>query len=201
MPASALFEDFSNVGKSQEVTGFDPEPIVEDNPSGQQSFDDGYKEGWVDAQAASKSDQDRINADVATALQEAGFAYFEARQHIFNSMRPLLEAMVTQVLPKIAQTTFIPLVIEQIHELAQQTEPPLRLLCSSELEEELKAIAASQLSFPVEILTEDSLSKTQVLLQMSNGETRIDLDQTLTGLEAAIVDFYELTNEKDVVNG
>ena len=202
MPASALFEDFSNVGQSQSASGFDTNtPTVDDSPSGQQSFDDGYKEGWIDAQAAAKSDQDQISADVATALQEAGFAYFEARQHIFNSMRPLLEAMVTQVLPKIAQKTLVPLIIDQIHDLARQTEPPLKILCARDLEEELKAIATEQLTFPVEVCVEENLTKTQVLLQTTTGETHIDLGKTLDDLENAVANFYELTSEKEAVNG
>ena len=202
MPTSALFEDFSEIEKPQEVVPLNAEPPIADSHSAaRQSFDDGYKEGWVDAQAAAKLENNAINSDVATALQEAGFAYFEARQHIFNSMRPLLEAIVRQVVPKLSETTLIPIVVEEVEAIALLDQPPLNILCAPEIEEQLRQVLATHLSFPVEVSAETTLSKTQVLLQLVEGETHIDLSNVLQKLETSLSDFYELTNEKEVVNG
>lgn len=204
MPASALFEDFSVIDEApKSFTPLQPNPSVSqtDAPQAHQSFDDGYKEGWVDAQAAAKSEQDTIDADVATALQEAGFAYFEARQHVFNSMRPLLEAMVTQFIPTLVRDNLVPIIVEKVEALARQTEPPLCILCAPEVEQQLRDVVTANLKFPVEVRAESTLTNTQALLQMSEGEALIDLGKMVSDLETSVAEFYTLTVQKEVANG
>lgn len=202
MAPSALFEDFSEIET--------PRPIVEENPSpeinlasenqNRQSFDDGYKEGWVDAQSAAKGEQDKLSADVATALQEASFTYYEARQHVFNSMRPLLEAMIKQFIPTLAKENIVPIIVEHIEALAQKTEPPLCILCAPEIVQELTETVQAAVSFPVEVKPEQNLTPTQALLQFSDGEARVDLGEVQREIETAIENFYDLTNDKEAAN-
>lgn len=200
MTASSLFEDFSTtkIAVKQEPEVQEVQVSQADaNDRVRSSFDDGYKEGWVDAQAAAASEQQQINADMATALQEAGFAYFEARQHIFNSMRPLLEAMVQQVLPPLAEETLIHHIIDKVQEIAQVTEPPLTILCSPETEAPLRALVEEQLSFPVDVKPEVTLTASQAMLQFADGQTAIDLGETIAKISTAVENFYNLSNEEE----
>lgn len=202
MPVSVLYEDFSSQATTSEHSSTIDKPNATSANDGHRAgFEDGYKEGWVDAQAAAQSEASELNAEVATALQEAGFAYFEARQHIFNSMRPLLEAMVNQVIPVIAQDSFSYKIVEQLELIAQETEPPMHILCAPETANQLRAVLEKHVSFPVEVRNEDTLTETQAVLKFSEGQTNVDLSALVDGLQSAVSDFYELSQNEERAHG
>jgi flagellar assembly protein FliH len=193
-----LYEDFSNqVINTSPVKAMPSNEDASTNDSHRAGFEDGYKEGWVDAQAAAQSETSELNAEVASALQEAGFAYFEARQHIFNSMRPLLEAMVDQVVPALAKDAISYKIVEQLKEMSEKAEPPMHILCAPETAEKLGDILSQHVSFPVEIRTENTLTETQAVLKFADGQTNIDLASIVDGLKSAITDFYDLNQNED----
>lgn len=197
MPVSILYEDFSDLSAStSRAARVDPSADSGAIDKNRASFEDGYKEGWVDAQAAAQDETSTLNAEVATALQEAGFAYFEARQHIFKSMRPLLEAMIDQVMPVMARETFAATIIEHIQKIAEETEPPMHILCAPETASQLESILEKHVSFPVEIRTEDTLTESQAVLKFSEGQTNIDLSSVIDDLKVAISDFYNLNDQE-----
>lgn len=198
MPASALYEDFSD--QAVETSASKP---AEDKPQTNTTevhragFDDGYKEGWIDAQAAVQSETSEISAEIATSLQEAGFAYFEARQHIFNSMRPLLTAMVEQVVPALAKETLAHKIVEHVQTIAQKTEPPMHILCAPECVDQIKAVIEKYVDFPMEVRGEDTLTASQATLQFSDGQTSIDLDAVVAELKEAVTNFYDLNQQEE----
>ncbi|MEP5757942.1 MAG: hypothetical protein ABJ327_01280 [Litoreibacter sp.] len=203
MSGSSLFEDFSadtlvETQKSNNQVAHVPNAEVENRI--RSSFDDGYKDGWVDALAAAATEQTQINSDMAVALQEAGFAYFEARLHIFNSMRPLLEAMVEQVLPRIAEQTLVHHIVDKIQEISQISEPPMIILCNPNMEISLRNIVEEQVTFPVEVKAEVTLTESQAMLKFPDGQTKIDLDEAVRELSGAIDDFYKLNTKKEHID-
>jgi flagellar biosynthesis/type III secretory pathway protein FliH len=198
MSISVLYEDFSDLTVSP-LKPQQSQPIAETatEDMNRASFDDGYKEGWIDAQAAAQSETKELNTEVATALQEAGFAYFEARQHIFKSMRPLLEAIVEQVVPEMARESIALKVVEQLEQIAEQTEPPMHVLCAPATALKLNDVLEKHVSFPVEVREEATLAETQAVLKFSEGQTNIDLSSVVDGLKSAISDFYELNYQEE----
>lgn len=191
MPPSMLFEDFS---VQQNASG-DTNP-TEGNSSdaNRASFEDGYKEGWIDAQAAAQDETSELNSEIATALQEAGFAYFEARQHIFNSMRPLLEAMIDQVVPALARDVLPQKIVEEVLSHAADNEPPMHILCAPDIAKPLGDVLARHVTFPIDVKTEVTLTETQAVLKFAESEATIDLGAIVSGMKTALADFYDLNN-------
>lgn len=198
MPPSMLYEDFSDqIVASPPQKGASVAADVNANDLHRTGFEDGYKEGWIDAQAAAQSESSALNSEVATALQEAGFAYFEARQHIFNSMRPLLEAMVDQVIPALAKDALAHKIIEQVEEIARRDDPPMHILCAPETAKPLSEALAKHVTFSVEVRAEETLTETQAVLKFAEGQTNVDLGAIVDGMKSALADFYDLNQEED----
>lgn len=201
MAISMLYEDFSTQIDDQTHGRADESPMG--NQPGKvdrAGFEDGYKEGWIDAQAAAQNESSELSSEIATALQEAGFAYFEARQHIFNSMRPLLEAMVEQVLPTLAKDALPMKIVEEIEKFAETSEPPMHILCSPQTAGPLSDVLARHVSFPIEVKTEETLTESQAVLKFTEGESTIDLEAVVENMKAAVSDFYDLNQNQKVAH-
>ena len=71
-----------------------PQPLVEASALDEAkvaSFEQGYSAGWEDAAAAQECDQTRIRADVARNLQSRAFTFQDARTHVLQAIRPLIQ--------------------------------------------------------------------------------------------------------------
>jgi flagellar assembly protein FliH len=162
------------------------------------AFDKGYKEGWTDAIKSAERDDEKARADISTALQEAGFTYFEARQHVLNSLKPLLDAMVETVLPRLGRETLGPQVVEEVIRIAKATETPIKIICAPATQEELEGAIAQRVSFPVEIECEPSFADSQIQLKFDQGEASIDPTALSELIKDALDKFYELSKQKEL---
>ena len=71
------------------------------------AYEQGYTAGWDDAAAAQTDDQSRIKADFARNLQSLGFTFQEARMHVLRAIHPLIQEIVSHLLPKIARENLV----------------------------------------------------------------------------------------------
>ncbi|WP_170157946.1 hypothetical protein [Litoreibacter meonggei] len=155
------------------------------------SFDEGYKCGWQDAAAATE-DQDReVRESLSSALQALNLTYFEARQHTMQSVRPVLEAMVEAVLPQLLAKSLGGRVVEVLDEVAESREPSVTIACAPESVEMLRELVANTIKFPVTVEPETTLTTSQAILHLDDGQARIDLDETLQSLRDSINAFFE----------
>lgn len=161
-------------------------------------YDDGYTAGWNDAIEEERKASDKLTRDMALALQEAGFTYFEARQHILKSLRPVLEAISEVILPELARSSLGPTIAETIEYLAESIEQPIEILCPPHAEETLKKICEDQIKFPVTVTTEATLADQQVLFRYADGSAEIDMSKCVADIQAAISEFYDSLNESEV---
>jgi flagellar assembly protein FliH len=166
-----------------------------------EAFEQGYKAGWDDAVAAQAADQDRISADFARNINELSFTYLEVRATILKSLEPLLREMVGKVLPRMANESLAPLVLEQVIEMAgAHSTVPVELVVAPSNLHALQSLAEGQDSLPLHILEEDSLGEGQVFIRLGDVETQIDLDGMLSGFSSALDGFFE-TNDKELAHG
>lgn len=164
------------------------------------SFDEGYKCGWQDGAAASESEERELRESLSSALQALNFTYFEARQHAMQSVRPVLEAMVDAVLPRLLAESLGGRVVEALDGVAQTIEPPVTLSCAPEVEEMLRDLVAGAVTFPVSIVAEPTLTASQAILHLNEGQTSVDLDATLKALRDSIDMFFEQPEKKEVTH-
>jgi flagellar assembly protein FliH len=184
----SFLEDFSSAGGralvSPKATGANASEL-------RTSFDEGYKCGWQDAADASE-DQDRETREaLSSALQVLNFTYFEARQHVMQSVRPVLDSMVEAVLPPLLAKSLGCRVVEILGEIAESREPSVTIACAPDSVEMLKELVADIIKFPVTVEAEPTLTTSQAILHLDDGQARIDLDATLESLRVCIAEFFE----------
>lgn len=157
------------------------------------SFEEGYSAGWEDAVAAHSGDQTRIRDDLARNFQSLAFTYHEAREHILQSIEPLIREMVTHILPKLARASLGPLVLETLRPLiAEAANAPMVLVINPGARPAVEAVLSADKAIPLLIQDEPSLGEGQAYIRFARSETRIDLDRALASITAAMDDFFKL---------
>jgi flagellar assembly protein FliH len=149
-------------------------------------FDKGYKAGWDDAVAEARDQDMQARANCATALQEIDFTYFEARQHVTSSFKPLIEAIIGAILPEAAQHALAPLVVEEIQKLTKLSDTPITILCAPDACAELSTLVETFAKGPVTVRGEDSLAATQVQLHFDGGLSEINVDAAVSAIRDTI---------------
>lgn len=190
---SMIFEDF---GATIPAT---TDPQTEDSlvKLKRAAFDEGYSQGWNDAIASSESENRKAQTDIAIALQETSFSYVEARMHVLKSVQPLLKAIVSVVLPEMANASLSGRISEELYKFTASLEDPIELICSEQDHEEIKSIVTTSASFPVVVKAEPSFAQNQVIMKFKNGNAELDLEETFKTVSALISDFYDTLKIED----
>lgn len=166
------------------------------------AFEQGYAAGWEDAATAQTDEVARLRADLGRNLQNMSFGYHEARSHMLRALEPLLQDMVTKVLPAIARETLGQMVLEQLRPAAERlAEAPIIVTANPVNREVIEAIVIGQAGIPMRFSGEASLGKGQVYLRLGQTESRVDLDGVIATIAAAVAAFFQIETEKEIVNG
>lgn len=160
-------------------------------------FDKGYSAGWEDALSGAQDSDKQSRAECASALQEIDFTYFEARQHVTASFKPLIEAMMAVILPEAARQAIAPMVEQELHALAEKIDCPIQILCAPTTAAELEDLVGEFSRGPVTVVTEDTLAPTQVQLRFAEGQTEVDLQDAIAQLQEAVVKFFDASVQEE----
>lgn len=161
-----------------------------------QGFDKGYHAGWEDAVNEARSSEQKAQADAAAALQQMDFTYFEARQHVMNSFKPLLEAVMGAVLPTAAQHALVPLVQEELEKLAAELQSPIDIFCAPDTAPFIAEQIDEHSKLPVSVKSEETLTSSQVQLRFSDGMTSVDMDSAIERIQTALKNFFETSADE-----
>lgn len=157
------------------------------------TYEEGYAAGWEDAAAARREEDALTEQEIARTLATMGFTLQEARQQVILSLRPLIEAVVTQILPVAARESLPHLVLDALIPLAEERASiPLQLRLNPAsrgvIEKHLLRAAAPDFT----IAEDASLSPGQVVVTAGDAGARIDLDAVARDIETALRDFHEI---------
>jgi flagellar biosynthesis/type III secretory pathway protein FliH len=156
-------------------------------------YEQGYAAGWEDAQSAMAGDQTRIATDLARNLQALSFTYHEARGHVLRGLGPLLELIVTRLLPQIAHESLPFTVLETLMEAAEKSaDVPIILLANPAARPAIEKLLDHATGLPLTLRDEPSLGEGQVYLQFAEAELQVDLDQAVADMSAAVRNFFAL---------
>lgn len=162
-----------------------------------QAYEEGYTAGWDDAAAAQTDDQSRIKADFARNLQSLGFTFQEARMHVLRAIQPLLQQIVSRLLPEMARETLASIALETLMPLADEmADAPVTVVLNPASRPAVEDLLEQATGLPLIVIEEPSLGEGQVYLRMGDTETRIDLDRATADIASAVRDFFDHT-EKD----
>ncbi|MBM7066223.1 flagellar biosynthesis protein [Actibacterium sp. 188UL27-1] len=155
-------------------------------------FERGYKDGWDDAIKASEAEQDRIGVELSGNLADLGFTYQEARAAVLKEMRPLLEGLLSKVLPASTRDLLNHRLLDELAELADKAAHVTpRIVIAPANRSLIEGLLADQTALPVVIEEEPSLGEGQAYFQFGASEQKIDLDAAFESLSAIISDFFD----------
>lgn len=162
------------------------------------AYETGYKAGWDDAVEAETTAQGRIRADLARNLQEMSFTYHEARTAVLKQIEPLMQGIVSRVLPELARDTLGQTVADRLRPLARNAaEAPVRMLCNpAERDTLLEALGDQQL-LPLQVEADPLLAEGQVHLKFGDAEEMIDLDSAIRSISNAVAAFFHTELPKE----
>jgi flagellar biosynthesis/type III secretory pathway protein FliH len=161
------------------------------------AYEQGYTAGWDDAAATQTDDQTKIKADFARNLQSLGFTFQEARMHVLRAIHPLIQEIVSQLLPEVARESLASVALETLMPLADEmADAPVTLVLNPASRAAVEALLEQATGLPLTVIEEPTLGEGQVYLRLGDVETRVDLDRATADIAAAVRDFFDLT-EKD----
>ncbi len=157
------------------------------------AYDDGYAAGWEDALAARDDEAARLRDAVGQTLQSLGFSYHEARSHLLQALRPLLEAMVARLLPRLAAEAIGPMVADVVMTLAADcADQPVTLRLHPATRRAVEGYLTPPPSLPLTLTDDVGLTPGQAVLLAGPSGARIDLDGAIAEIAAALAAFYDL---------
>jgi len=186
MGQAVTLEDFALVaaGQPHAAANWDPVAFRKD------AFDEGYTAGWEDALKQAQSDAAKAETQISDALQALDFTYFEARHHVLASLRPLIEAMMTNLLPEVAKDTLIPMAVAEIEAIAKKTDAPIEMRCTAATADKLRSALETHSSAPVNVAIEDTLTDAQIRLLWADGDWVVDTDAAQARMGEAVARFF-----------
>lgn len=189
MTVSHRYRNFGNAkknGKDDDDTGL---IAIEDQKL--QAFEAGYQAGWDDAIKAKQDEKNQLGADFSQNLKEMSITYQEAMSKLVISMQPVVEGMVSKLLPEIAKNGLGLRICEQINEMiTSQVKQPIEIVVSAENVEAIKELAGSNLSEPFTVIAESSLGSGQAFVRVGDSERQVDFDGLVQGVAEAMNGFF-----------
>lgn len=164
------------------------------------SYDQGYKAGWSDAVSETSDSKTQTIERLSQAFQETSFTYFEARNHILNSLRPVLEEFVSKVMPEMAVASLAPQIAEKVDQICSEVDSPIKVFCAPSALLALEKLDTDLKSLPVTFEAEPSLSEMQVLFTYADGSAEINLSETTAKITESVREFFEAIDTREVKN-
>ncbi|MFK7881542.1 flagellar biosynthesis protein [Roseobacter sp.] len=166
-----------------------------------ESFDRGFKAGWDDAIKAQADEKSQISADLASNLQDLSFTFQEARTDMLGALAPLMEDMITKVLPVVAQGALA----SQVHELIMEEvkdgiSEDVSLAVAPDDEDRISDLLSESPSLTVAVRSDPTLCVGQVFLKFADREREINMDETLLKIKA-VVDTFFTSQKQEAANG
>ncbi len=160
------------------------------------AFDRGYKAGWDDAIQAAARESAQIGEGAAARLQDLGFTFHEARAHVMRAMTPLLEGIMTQLMPRLLVHTLGARIMEELGPMADAaSDTPIDLLVATGEAEHLKPILDATTTMPLTLIEEASVEPGQLFLRLGEVEREIDLTEIGDRILSAIAALDDINKE------
>jgi hypothetical protein len=159
----------------------------------------GYAQGVADTKAEHDADQHRLSSETAQAIADLQFNYVKALTELSRSFRPLLSAVVDQLLPVLVDAGFRLHVLEVLDKAAKESVAPnLQIAVHPAQRETLESMNEGRT--PIDIIADETLALHAALVRYDAREAMVDLSsaaseiaEILSGIET--IDARNATNE------
>lgn len=156
------------------------------------AYEEGYKSGWDDSRAAQSKSDTAIADDLAQAIRDANFSYHEARGDVLAAIRPVIEAIVEQVLPSLARGGLAAAVTaELIPALEQAAHLDCELVAAPDTIPILVKLMEDVSGLEVKMRPEPTFSPAQVSLRMGAETREVDLSRAVAEIGRELDQFTQ----------
>lgn len=199
MSIAHLLTEFSADSAETETTRLISELELEEERLA--AFERGYSAGWEDAITAQGRERAEAIARVKQSLEDLSFTYHEAHGQMILSLRQVVGALVTQVLPRALVRSMASRLTEELTEMiAQDGGSPVEIRVAPGLDPDLESAIASVTTIPLAPVEDSELAPGQIVLRIGEDERELDLDRLLDGMKRAVEGYFEQL-ELEMTNG
>ncbi|MEX0283446.1 MAG: hypothetical protein AB3N23_02435 [Paracoccaceae bacterium] len=199
MTISHLFQDFGTA-----ISGAEPLTLISESEQEEQSvanYERGYTAGWEDSLQLQLKERSDLSKTLKHNLEDLEFTFAEARQQVLASMAPILEQVVSQVLPEIIDQTSAARIVSELQGLvAAQSDLPIQVSVPPDRTERVRPIVEHALGPEVAVFEDPTLTEDQVALRVGRSETVLDPSAALEEIRA-VLSGLTFETEREVQHG
>ena len=116
--------------------------------------------------------------------------------HVLRAMEPLLQQLVTRLLPKVAHEALGAVVSDTLMPMvADLGDTPVHLVLNPAARVAVETHLTLPAGLPLIIEEEPSLAEGQVYLRLGPAEAKVDLDRAIARITQAVRGFFDLAGE------
>lgn len=146
-------------------------------------FQAGYEAAMIDAQAQ----QDRLSTDIVQTLNDQAFSFFEARDHLLGTLRPLFEQLISTFAPCAAREMMVPLISASLEQMAEHLmDQPIELRVAPALGPAVRIIAGQLDTYPLRIVEDDALGQLKATISGGREARVINLESILQDVQTVL---------------
>lgn len=160
------------------------------------TYEEGYTDGLAAAEAAFQAQQSTLQNDLVQSIETAAFGYHEAQGAMIAAVQPLLESMLSTLLPAVLAPALHAHLRDMIDvALKEDLTVPIRLAVPPDQLEAVQ-VALGHTDVPQLKLTSDPDLQTHAAWICLDGtETALDLDGALAAIGAHIASLQTILEQ------
>ncbi|MBS0564636.1 MAG: flagellar biosynthesis protein [Proteobacteria bacterium] len=199
MPRPPQLETFDQAGPGPAAADPDTARAEEQRLA---AFDQGYRAGWDDAVAAQDREAADLRAGLGRSLADMTLSHHDARRHLLAAIEPLFSEMVAKVLPMAARHSLGAMILDEIRPAAAAlADAPVEVRTAPANRDLVERLLAGQTGgpagLPLRVLADDTLDESQAHIRVGEGESALDLGQTVAAIGAAVASFFDSQQQAD----
>lgn len=193
MSRRVSLEDFDGTAPRPAPRAPAPQPPdIDEDALRSAGFEDGYKSGWDDCRAEHQKSELAVSSDLAQSLRDVEVTYHDARRDVLTAIKPVIDTIIAQVLPKIASEGLGAMVAQEIMpHLDAASELEAELHCAPDVVPVLQRLLNDREDLPVHIRPVPSFSGAQVALRMGAEARNIELSAAIDQISHELSSFTE----------
>ena len=169
------------MGSVLHLESFDADAVAE-GPSQMpvQNYADGYAAGMQKAQADNAAMQHNLRQELVQSINDAAFGYHEAQAHLIESVTPLLNAMISVVLPELLAPALHAHIRDIVgRALRAELDAPVLLKVHPEQVEAVNISLAGIATPHLTVVGDPDMATFSAWVTGTERETALDLEATL----------------------
>lgn len=161
----------------------------------------GFQVGFAAAQAETEVAALALHDSLVATLDDASFSYAEARQVILAEIGPLMNAVVTSLLPSVATLGVATTIEDILMEASASSMPQSPTVCVHQDHFDLlNSLLSQEILQNVTLTVDPIISKHGAWMTTSTGEASVDFDAVVDAAKTALSTYLH-SNFKDVEHG